>query len=923
MRIAGVLLVVSCCLSAAGGWSPETTPRPVTASRPGFDPQEVIRQVHGHQDMSGLRRDDLGRRPTRLRDRFPDLSELGGEQSLDYGEFLIDTSSTLVPAPGSQNDAAIAFDGANFLVVWEDRRSGNFSDICGARVTPMGTVLDPLGFVVSQAGYDQQYPAVGFDGANFLVVWQDYRRGHAFDIYGARVTPGGAVLDPGGFVINQKTNTQSYPALCFDGANFLVVWQDNDRVLDRPDICGARVTPQGSVLDPSGFVVSQSDSARYAPAVCFDGTNSLVVWQDCRDTATRTRIYGARVTPGGSVLDSSGFSVSRFGGVQGAPVLGFDGANFLVVWQSGYGPPLEYGVYGARVTPGGTVLDPDGFTISQESGIQAAPGIGFDGENFLVVWQDNRAGGYDIYGARVTPGRAVLDPDGLVLGQAVGWQCSPVCGFDGYNCFVVWQDYRDNRALPDMYGARVTPAGLVIDEDGFLISQGTRDQDFPALGFNGTYFLAVWEEQRGGYSDIHGARVTPGGDVRDPAGTIISQAGDDQLYPAVGFDGTNSLVVWQDYRNNPVEPDIYGARVTLGGTVLDPDGIVISQAMDRQFHPALAFNGTNFLVVWQRYFLGDFDFDIYGARVTPGGAVLDPGGFVISHAPHWQTSAALDFDGTNFLVVWQDWRDTTTSHIYGARVTPGGAVLDPDGIVLSQAENGQYAPALAFDGANFLVAWEDYRRSVYSDIYAARVTPGGSVLDPDGFEIVHANNDQFVPAVGFDGENFLVVWEDYRTGSADIYGARVTPAGVVTDSGVVVRQMGSQANPALALGPDSQMFLVYQGWVGTIGNKTYNTDRIWGKMDPNPAVAEMSKPEVRMTSGGATIVRGVLLLPPAPGVKRSASSVLLDISGRKVLVLHAGANDVSALAPGVYFVIEEPQASSRKPQAVRKIIIAE
>lgn len=71
-----------------------------------------------------------------------------------------------------------------------------------------------------------------------------------------------------------------------------------------------------------------------------------------------------------------------------------------------------------------------------------------------------------------------------------------------------------------------------------------------------------------------------------------------------------------------------------------------------------------------------------------------------------------------------------------------------------------------------------------------------------------------------------------------------------------------------------------------------------------------------------SIVRGVLLLPLASSMKRQASSVLLDISGRKVMDLKPGANDVRALAPGVYFVREEPQASSLKPQAVRKVVIA-
>jgi hypothetical protein len=47
---------------------------------------------------------------------------------------------------------------------------------------------------------------------------------------------------------------------------------------------------------------------------------------------------------------------------------------------------------------------------------------------------------------------------------------------------------------------------------------------------------------------------------------------------------------------------------------------------------------------------------------------------------------------------------------------------------------------------------------------------------------------------------------------------------------------------------------------------------------------------------------------------------LLDISGRQVLDLKPGANDVRALAPGVYFV-RELSAASPKPQAVRKVVV--
>ena len=72
----------------------------------------------------------------------------------------------------------------------------------------------------------------------------------------------------------------------------------------------------------------------------------------------------------------------------------------------------------------------------------------------------------------------------------------------------------------------------------------------------------------------------------------------------------------------------------------------------------------------------------------------------------------------------------------------------------------------------------------------------------------------------------------------------------------------------------------------------------------------------------ATVVHGALLLPAATSRDPQAAS-LLDVSGRQVLSLRPGVNDVRNLAPGVYFIREEPQAAGNKPQVVRKIVIAQ
>jgi hypothetical protein len=79
-------------------------------------------------------------------------------------------------------------------------------------------------------------------------------------------------------------------------------------------------------------------------------------------------------------------------------------------------------------------------------------------------------------------------------------------------------------------------------------------------------------------------------------------------------------------------------------------------------------------------------------------------------------------------------------------------------------------------------------------------------------------------------------------------------------------------------------------------------------------VADTPNPGVRMPNPSPTVVRGVLMIGDR-GPKTGDRAELLDASGKKVLDLKTGANDVNRLAPGVYFV-QEAQA-----QTVQKIIV--
>ncbi len=137
---------------------------------------------------------------------------------------LIDASAIGVKtlAGSQQIMPAVAFDGANYLVVWQDSRNGTW-DIYGRLVSAQGVVLSPVDIPISTAVDAQSLPDVAFDGTNYLVVWQDERNGPDSEVFGARVTPAGIVIDPmGAFSLHLPGGRVIRPTLAFDGANYLL-----------------------------------------------------------------------------------------------------------------------------------------------------------------------------------------------------------------------------------------------------------------------------------------------------------------------------------------------------------------------------------------------------------------------------------------------------------------------------------------------------------------------------------------------------------------------------------------------------------------------------------------------------------------------------------------------------------------------------
>jgi hypothetical protein len=133
---------------------------------------------------------------------------------------------------------------------------------------------------------------------------------------------------------------------------------------------------------------------------------------------------------------------------------------------------------------------------------------------------------------------------------------------------------------------------------------------------------------------------------------------------------------------------------------------------------------------------------------------------ILGPAFGFQWFPAVASNGSDYLVVWQSMRSNDTGAIYGTRLRSDGTVADPDGIAIGLKGRGNTMPAVSSDGSNYLVVWEEARTGA-SDIYGAWVSSDGLVLDAFEIRIHQSVSNKVHPAVAFNGDNYLVVWEKW------------------------------------------------------------------------------------------------------------------------------------------------------------------
>lgn len=577
--------------------------------------------------------------------------------------------------------------------------------------------------------------------------------------------------------------------LALSGVVFLAACQGSDRVADLRLASPAGSTdwsaffPQSFKHDRSNYVSLQTGLAyhleqfsqtansaqQHAPVIAFDGVNYLLVWQDDRNPFWNAEIYGTRVNAAGQILDSVGIEISQHGANQTQPAVVFDGTNYVVVWRDDRAD-TEGDIYGTRVSPAGQVLDATGVAVATASGSQTAPAIAsMGGSTAFVVWSDARdPAAAQIFGTRIDAALQPLDSAGVAVFPGASAQVTPTVATNGSEYLVFWASENSAQLL----GRRVDVLGTAIQGTDIVVDSGLGLKQHPALSFGGGEYVLAWQDSQNGGADIFGLRFDASGTALDSSAIGIAvQADADAAAPRVASGATGHAIVWQDKRNE--QTGVYGRALTAG--IVGSE--TTYQAGDEcgAAFPSIAAGAAGFGIGWMG---PNCDGDIMTQLLDVGAtSVSTP--VIASMSAAMENDPALAFGATNYLAVWHSHRGTGRSNIRARAVLPHGAPVgsSSDALTTDGSATVHYFQAVVASAkGEFLVVWTR-REGANTSLHGARLADDGTVLETGlSFGEGQLNSS---PALAANGDEYLLVYERASATANDVYSQRITSTGAV------------------------------------------------------------------------------------------------------------------------------------------------
>jgi hypothetical protein len=417
--------------------------------------------------------------------------------------------------------------------------------------------------------------------------------------------------------------------------------------------------------------------------------------------------------------------------------------------------------------------------------------------------------------------------DGIPICTAPEEEFGPnIAMVDSNAAIVTWVDHRGNKAICaqkiDVDGNQLWP------QNGVEIVRNVFELPFfwnpspPQIAPDGTggAFIAFDVNLMAppGVANLYIQRVTASGSIELPSERVVPQGATCWMTRAIaGGDGTALIATTAGDRKDillmrryPADTSGYAEPLTIG---LD---LTPAPYYCRANPELIATGDSGAIVVWTDS-LGDETIptqgNVYAQRavILPGHRVTlwAQGGIPICNAPGVQCFPQIVTDGADgAIITWEDTRDGRVD-IYAQRINSSGTRLwNIDGVPICTqtglpADISRAHHSLASDGmGGAVIVWEDCRNGT-ADIYAQRIDGSGAPFwQSNGKAICSAaGNQTCCKVVPSEIGRVVICWQDERNGNSDVYAQKVAPTGCCywPEGGVPISiASGSQAGPQIA-----------------------------------------------------------------------------------------------------------------------------
>jgi hypothetical protein len=737
-------------------------------------------------------------------------------------------------APGNQTAPQVISDGKSAMIVWQDYRNGN-ADIYVQKLNMSGSAIWPKdGIPVCTVETNQLEPQLAGNGAGgAIITWYDYRSGRGEDVYAQKISKtGSAEWQANGAPVCTEEGTQWHPKIVSDGSGGAVICWDDKRG-DYYDTYAQRLDANGNpVWQVDGIAVCAApENQEYSQIASCEGDSFVITWQDYRNG--NADIYAQKINLDGRILwKTNGETVCDVAGNQERPQI-VGGQDPIIIWSDFRNGTGNSDIFCQKMSSTGTPLwDPYGISICEASGNQAnlkAVSDGMDGA--VITWQDQRSAQGAIFARRVTKdGKALWTSDGMTVCKGNNAEFPQISLSKNGNIIIVWQDKR-NGGL-DVYAQGIDMNKLESWKNNgveIVLGFGSVTQQKPRIIRTGREeYVVAWEDYRNGYSNVFVQRINNNGKLlwaRD--GIRICNADCDQYNPQlVSDDDGGAIIVWEDNRSGV--STIYAQKIDPYGNILwDGGGIRLCQGEGSEVNPKLSKNSKGgAIVAWQDSRKREGLFNIYAQGIDKNGSLLwRTDGVAVKYSEGTQMNLDIDSDGEDGAVItWEEYRQNfNTPDIHAQKISGSGNIMwTKTGLSVCKAPESQKQPNISVNN-EIIIAWEDNSGGSY-DIYTQKLSKDGTIAwTCDGVPVCTEPSTQINPKVITDGDGGAIfVWEDYRKANWDIYAQRLNAAGkqMWAKYGVeVCTAAGTQYSPQLVKSKELSTIIT---WEDYRNNKSYN-----------------------------------------------------------------------------------------------------